>query len=150
MELQLLESEFRSHKRALVRAARRIMRDEAAAEDIVQWAFMRAITSEFEGRSAPRTWLHQIVVNKCKEVRRQTLARGHIDAKWAPVPTNYDIESVVDARQQIEKLSSLPDRDLETICVWLDENVDHLYLSRMFRLRIKLREKAARSERRLQ
>jgi len=57
----------RQHSPWMLSVARRILRDNAAAEDSVQEAFLSAFTNidKFEGRSALKTWLHRIVVNKC-------------------------------------------------------------------------------------
>jgi len=54
------------HRRRLLCVARRILRNEADAEDAVQEAFLSAIRHfrKFEGRSSILTWLTTIVVNQ--------------------------------------------------------------------------------------
>ena len=49
----------------LLAVARRLLRDEDAARDCLQNAFLQALRSldRFEGRSSLPTWLHRIVVN---------------------------------------------------------------------------------------
>ena len=49
----------------LLAVARRLLRDEDAARDCLQNAFLQALRSldRFEGRSSLSTWLHRIVVN---------------------------------------------------------------------------------------
>jgi RNA polymerase sigma-70 factor (ECF subfamily) len=52
---------------AVVRRARAILRDSAAAEDAAQEAFVRAYTylASFDGRHKLYTWLARIVTNVC-------------------------------------------------------------------------------------
>jgi RNA polymerase sigma-70 factor (ECF subfamily) len=53
------------HAAGLYRLARRMMRDEAEAEDVVQETVLSAFKgiSRFEGRSGLRTWLYRIAYN---------------------------------------------------------------------------------------
>jgi RNA polymerase sigma-70 factor (ECF subfamily) len=53
------------HAPGLYRLARRLVRDEAEAEDVVQEAFLSAFKAigRFEGRSGLRTWLYRIAYN---------------------------------------------------------------------------------------
>lgn len=57
-----------THHRALVRLARAFVRDEAAAEEVAQetWVAVLDGIGAFEGRSAFKSWLFQIVVNRAK------------------------------------------------------------------------------------
>ncbi len=56
----------RHHAPWMLKVAGRILRDDAAAQDVVQEAFGKGFQklSEFEGRSTLKTWLHRIVVNQ--------------------------------------------------------------------------------------
>ena len=63
------------HRPALVRFARRKVRDEALAEDAVQDALMAAVSrmAQFQGQSSLRTWLIGILNHKIQDVfRRET------------------------------------------------------------------------------
>ena len=63
------------HRPALVRFARRKVRDEALAEDAVQDALLAAVASmaRFQGQSSLRTWLIGILNHKIQDVfRRET------------------------------------------------------------------------------
>ena len=55
----------RQHAPRMLATARRLLNDEAAAEDCVQEAFLNAFRSigRFEQRSSLGTWLHRITVN---------------------------------------------------------------------------------------
>jgi RNA polymerase sigma-70 factor (ECF subfamily) len=62
-----------SHSPKLFRLAYRITGDEAAAEDAVQEAFLRAYRSlsRFDERAQFGTWLHRIAVNAALEIVRK-------------------------------------------------------------------------------
>jgi RNA polymerase sigma-70 factor (ECF subfamily) len=59
------EQLVRDHGGAMLAVARRLVRNEADAQDCVQEAFLKAFQSidGFEGRARLSTWLHRIVVN---------------------------------------------------------------------------------------
>ena len=55
----------RRHQQRIVRLAVHLLRDRAAAEDVMQETFIRAYRAlaRFDGRSEPYTWLYRIAVN---------------------------------------------------------------------------------------
>jgi RNA polymerase sigma-70 factor, ECF subfamily len=55
------------------RLALRVLRDEEAARDAVQDAFVKAYTAlaRFEGRSSFFTWFYRLVMNQCLDARRR-------------------------------------------------------------------------------
>jgi RNA polymerase sigma-70 factor, ECF subfamily len=59
------EALTRAHQRVLHRVARRILKDDADAEDAIQDAHLRALThlDQFAGRSSFGTWLTSITAN---------------------------------------------------------------------------------------
>jgi len=61
------------HAAAALRLARRILGNEAMAEDIVQDAFLRVWINapRWRPQAAFRTWLYRIVVNLCLNARRR-------------------------------------------------------------------------------
>jgi len=65
----------RRYDRALYRRVRRILQDEAEAEDVLQDAHLRALMrlEQFAGRSSFFTWLARIAVNEAlSRLRRRT------------------------------------------------------------------------------
>ena len=77
----------RRHGPWMLNVARRILRDDAAAADSVQEAFLSVFSKigKFEGRSALKTWLHRIIVNKCLMMlrSRKRKAEEQLD-EWMP------------------------------------------------------------------
>lgn len=69
----LCPSEFVQHRPAMLRFARRKIRDEALAEDAVQEALASAVASagSFQGQSAVRTWLIGILNHKIQDTFRR-------------------------------------------------------------------------------
>ena len=65
--------EFAAHRTAMLRFARRKIRDEDLAEDAVQDALAAALASRdsFQGKSAVRTWLIGILNHKIQDVFRR-------------------------------------------------------------------------------
>src|SRR3954452_24336785 len=61
------------HAGAALRLARRILGNEAAAEDVVQDALLRVWINAPRWRPAAafRTWLYRIIVNLCLNARRR-------------------------------------------------------------------------------
>jgi RNA polymerase sigma-70 factor (ECF subfamily) len=64
---------MRRHNRRLFRTARAILRDDAAAEDALQEAWLHAYRAmdRFRGESEVSTWLVRIVVNEALARRRK-------------------------------------------------------------------------------
>jgi len=68
-------TELAVHRGAMLRFARRRIRDEALAEDTVQDALLAALSArqQFQGQSAVRTWLIGILNHKIQDAfRRET------------------------------------------------------------------------------
>lgn len=65
--------DFAAHRGAMLRFARRKIRDEDLAEDAVQDALVAALANReaYEGRSAIRTWLIGILNHKIQDVFRR-------------------------------------------------------------------------------
>jgi RNA polymerase sigma-70 factor (ECF subfamily) len=118
------------HRERAWRLALRILRNEEAAKDAVQEAFVKAYTAldRFEGRSQFSTWLHRLVVNQCIDMRRkehfdrrvdvedanalERLAAGGDDAPETPEPAALRGE----LREQLtEAISELPDDARQTL-----------------------------------
>lgn len=70
------------HHRRLYRAAHKILRNEADAEDAIQEAYLHSFRRlhQFEGRSAVATWLIRIAVNEAFTCIRRRVTCDSLDA----------------------------------------------------------------------
>lgn len=108
--------------------ARRILRDDALADDCVQEAFVKAFgkIDGFEGRSSLKTWLHRITVNEAlmKLRVRKRLGEQSIDAllpefdengcrieaSWSSLATSEEIVERESTRALVlSKIGELPE-----------------------------------------
>ncbi|MGA9867969.1 MAG: RNA polymerase sigma factor [Acetobacteraceae bacterium] len=103
------------HNQMLWRIARGMMGDDAEAEEVVQNAYVRALTSigEFRGESSLATWMSRIVVNEALRRRGQTrqpidiadvvetLPPDHQGSATMPPPPSPEAAA---AREQIRRL----------------------------------------------
>jgi RNA polymerase sigma-70 factor, ECF subfamily len=88
MVLPDLEALFRDHWGRSYRAAYLIVHDAAAAEDIVQEAFVSAIRAldRFDRRRPFGPWLHRIVVNRAIDWSRTRALRREVEERVAHEP----------------------------------------------------------------
>jgi RNA polymerase sigma-70 factor (ECF subfamily) len=165
-DAKALEEVMRAHNRTLFRTARAILRDDAAAEDVLQEAYLRAYGSiaSFRGEAKLSTWLVRIVANEALMRRRKEARRAEV------LPIHGDVEEGIDQnegpqrmaersemRELLErKIDALPDgyravfvlRALEELSV--EETAAALDIpaatvrSRFFRARSQLRESLSR------
>jgi RNA polymerase sigma-70 factor (ECF subfamily) len=84
----VLEDVMRRYNQRLYRVARSIVQDDAAAEDVLQLAYIQAFTHlpQFAGRSQLSTWLTRIAIREAIRHRRkaQQLARRE-DTSQGPI-----------------------------------------------------------------
>ncbi len=75
----LFEVLMRRHNERLFRAARAIVRDDGAAEDVMQQAYINAYAHlrQFDGRAKFVTWLTRIAVN-------EAIARARREGRYQP------------------------------------------------------------------
>jgi RNA polymerase sigma-70 factor (ECF subfamily) len=69
------------HNRRLFRVARSILRDDDAAEDALQAAYLKAFVAlpSFRGEASLGTWLTRIVINEANGLRRDRRTRQGLD-----------------------------------------------------------------------
>lgn len=116
------EQLVREHAGWMLALARRMVREDALAEDIVQNAFANIFRKldQFDGRSALKTWMHRIVVNQSLMLLRKVRRTNEdsiddllpefdrngcrIEEDWATFETP---ESLIEKSQSAEKISEL-------------------------------------------
>jgi RNA polymerase sigma-70 factor, ECF subfamily len=106
-QVELLEAvapigldEFATHRPALLRFARRKVRDQDLAEDAVQDTLLAALSSagSFKGQSAVRTWLIGILNHKIQDVFRRESRYQRVDV--ADADEGGSAEDSMDRLQQ--------------------------------------------------
>jgi RNA polymerase sigma-70 factor (ECF subfamily) len=116
------------HTRGALGIARRILRDDARAEEIVQDAMLRVWINapRWRPQAAFRTWLYRVVVNLCLNERRR---RAHLPLEQVgeaadPAP---DPGAMLEARERDRTLAAaidaLPDRQRAAIVLTYQEGL---------------------------
>src|SRR5262245_6264558 len=100
-----IEALYRSHAGVVLRRARMLLRDEQAAQDVLQEVFIKAIRafSGFRGESSPATWLYQMTTNACLNYLRDGARRRNALARRLP-PNPASSVSAPEDRVGIEEL----------------------------------------------
>lgn len=164
---QAVAALFEAYADRVYRLALSLLRDPAAAEDIVQETFLQALThlDRFEGRSSLGTWLYRIAHNASVDrLRRRVeeplpaeadddaaapMPRSFIDWAWTPEEILGDSESLGQLRAAVDHLSETLRvvfllRDVERLST--EETAEALGISpgavkvRLHRARLTLRE----------
>ena len=124
------EALVRRYSDRAFRAAYRVVRDEAEAEDVLQEALIKAYRAlrNFESRSSFYTWLYRIVVNLALDRRRRS--KAGVSLEWddnvarqidARVPRSADADpELTSMRGEVRKLvaegiQGLPDGQREVL-----------------------------------
>jgi RNA polymerase sigma-70 factor (ECF subfamily) len=98
---ELADVVARLHPRMIATAAR-VLRDDDAAEDAVQDAYLQALShlDQFDGRARLSTWLHRIVVNAAlMRLRTRRRRPTEPDDGVVLVDDSADVEATVVRRQ---------------------------------------------------
>ena len=110
---------YRDHKPRMLAVARRLLRNEADAEEAVQEAFLRAYRgfATFQGNAALGTWLYRIVSNTAAMELRSAARRRRLAARaettWSTAEPSVETPEEVaaqrsDGRSLDAALSRLP------------------------------------------
>src|SRR3954471_24025067 len=116
------------HAAAAFRLARRILGNEAAAEDVVQDALLRVWVNapRWRPEAAFRTWLYRVVVNLCLNARRRAPDLP-LDAADHIADSAEDAEAILEARERDQRLSTaieaLPPRQRAAIVLTYQEGL---------------------------
>jgi RNA polymerase sigma-70 factor, ECF subfamily len=116
------------HHRALLRAARAYVPDQAVAEEVVQETWLGVLRGlpNFKGRSSLKTWIFQIMINRA-------ITRGQREARTVPfsalaTPERAESHPAVDPSRFAGPNSEYPDHWTAAPRPW-DMNPEQLFLS---------------------
>lgn len=109
LEGSAFEALVGEHADSLYRFARSLVRDSAAAEDLVQETFLRAFEKRrtFRGDSSPATWLHRILHNLAVDRSRRLgceVVTAEVEERWRDNAYTVDSATVVERAQTREEL----------------------------------------------
>ncbi len=92
------------HSHAMFRLAWRLTGDEAAAEDIVQEAFIKAWRKldEFRMESSFKSWLHRITVNTAMDYLRKRSRRNQFEQEEPEWDVSIQASKVSSAEAQLD------------------------------------------------
>jgi RNA polymerase sigma-70 factor, ECF subfamily len=102
------------HASVCLRYATRMLGNREDAEDAAQEAFVRAYSAlaRYEGRTAFRTWLFAILINRCRSValyRSRREKRVTVDEEAVASATVADPSIATDLREEIARAVGLLD-----------------------------------------
>jgi RNA polymerase sigma-70 factor (ECF subfamily) len=102
----LYELLVRRHNRAVYRAARAVLRDDAEAEDAAQEAWVSAFVKlgQFTGASRFGTWVVAIALNEARSRLRKRAVRAAADAQEPDAGDRPDPEREVEMRETAERV----------------------------------------------
>lgn len=132
---------YHRHTKALYATAVRIARDEDVAADVVHDTWVRAVESlhRFENRSALRTWLTGILINRVREWQREQQRDGVDDDVTVDELIDPALTSPLDAsrfdRLDLEAaIAALPPRFRQVLVLHDIEGFRHEEIAEMLGL----------------
>jgi RNA polymerase sigma-70 factor (ECF subfamily) len=146
---------YDKHASRVYAVTRRLINDEALAEDCAQETWMRALRAldTFRGTSAFSTWLHRIAINTALAVRRSARRRDEREIPLEGTQTPpFQVGSPLLGIQLERAMRTLPDRMRQILVLHDIEGFTHQQIgemlgiesgtskSQLFRARSKMRE----------
>jgi RNA polymerase sigma-70 factor, ECF subfamily len=124
-DVEAFETLIAHHDATMRRLAYSMLTSEAAMDDVLQTAYVRAFTAlaKFDGRSSFGTWLHRIVANAAVDELRRVARRGEVDLDALAGPAVASSADVAgDAARRLDlagALAALPD-ELRVVVLMVD------------------------------
>jgi RNA polymerase sigma-70 factor (ECF subfamily) len=111
VDRQLVEALFARYREPVYRFLRRLLGDRAAAEDLTQDVFVRALGADYRPSDQERAWIFQIARNLARDHVRRAVHRGPLlQAVDEPGPFT-DRAVAVDVSAAIQRLTA-DDREM--------------------------------------
>ena len=125
------EELVKQYQTPLYYLALRFVRDEHAAADLVQMAFLRAFQglSGFRQRSSFKTWLYRITINLCKNYLRDRAKKGVENSSELDPPSHsnplLELIEHEDQRRMLQAWEQLPERQQLTVTLKIQEGMKY-------------------------
>lgn len=123
-----VEALYRSYGHSVLRRARQILANDADANDMLQEIFAGLVAkpSQFDGRSAPSTFLYAVTTHACLQRLRDRKNRLRlVDEQVAPWASDVDRRSP-EARAAVHALlAQLPDEEARAAVYYYLDGMSH-------------------------
>ena len=125
------EELVKQYQTPLYYLALRIVRDEQAAADLTQTAFLRAYQGlpGFRQRSSLKTWLYRITINLCKNHLRNRAKKGVENSGEIDPPSHTNpLQELIkheDQRRVVRAWGRLPERQKLTVTLKIQEGMKY-------------------------
>ena len=115
---EVLRQLMTQYKSDLMRMSCAFLKDSSLAEDAVQETFVKAYQAmeTFRGDSSEKTWLMRILINTCRNIRRDSWFR-FVDRSVTPDALPLQTTNKQD-RALLEAVMSLPYRHKEVVLLY--------------------------------
>jgi RNA polymerase sigma-70 factor (ECF subfamily) len=135
----VFEELYQAHSSPLRRTAMNWVGNVHDAEDVVQEAFLRAYrgAANFAGKSALSTWLYRILINICRDLRRQRTRRpeSHELGKENELAGQWVVTENHPLRLSLERtLRRLNPRDSSVLLMFEVEGLKHREIAAVLRI----------------
>jgi RNA polymerase sigma factor (sigma-70 family) len=104
VDRQLVEGLFARYREPVYRFLRRLLGDAAAAEDLTQDVFLRALGAQYHANDQERAWVFQIARNLARDHVRRSVHRGPVLESADEAAPFTDRAVAVDVNAAIQRL----------------------------------------------
>ena len=139
--------------------AKRFVKDDAEAEDVVQEAFIKAFSKlhQYKAEVTFGAWLKRIVVNKSIDLlksRKQQLVAledNHLKVVDTPNDDKWLVEDTITISEVKSAINTLPDKYKYVVMLFLIEGYDHQEISEILNIsQVASRTQLSRGKQKLQ
>jgi RNA polymerase sigma-70 factor (ECF subfamily) len=130
-EEEAFEELVKQYQAPLYYLALRFVRDEQAAADLTQTAFLRAYQglAGFRGRSSFKTWLYRIAINLCKNYLRDRARKGLETSEEIDPPSHANpLQELIEHENQrriLQAWEQLPEKQRLTVTLKIQEEMKY-------------------------
>jgi RNA polymerase sigma-70 factor (ECF subfamily) len=130
-EERAFEELVKHYQAPLYYLALRFVRDEQAAADLTQTAFLRAFQGlpGFRQRSSLKTWLYRITINLCKNHLRDRARKGlETSGEMDPPSPSNPLQELIkheNRRRMVQAWEQLPEKQQLTVTLKIQEEMKY-------------------------
>jgi len=133
---------YNQYCRGMYIVAKRFVKDDMDAEDVLQEAFIKAFSKlhQFKNEVTFGAWLKRIVINKSidflksKKQRLVDLEEGHLKVVDTDNDDKWLIEDTITIDEVKDAINTLPDKYKYVVMLYLIEGYDHQEISEILNI----------------